>query len=698
MTMNSHLRVLIIEDSEDDTDLLVRELRRSGYELASGTVGEDVVIAAMQEGTAVYLLKDRPSQLGTAVTRVLGEKHLRTEAVLKENEQRFRVLTEHAPDGIVIYGLGGQIEYSSPATSRILGYLPDEIVNTDPAQITHPEDRPGLLLVLDELLQRPGKTVTTQHRMQHKDGSWRWIESNVSNFSDIPGIKGLVFNYRDITARKKAEAALRQSETQLKCVIDTVPEGILLLAADGSVRLANPMAEKFLTLLAPEWRNGRLIHLGNRPLNELLTSPPRGLWHEIAIDDYVFEAITRPVEDSPDNAGWVLVLRDITQERDIQQRAQQQERLAAVGQLAAGIAHDFNNILAVITLYAQLISRTVETTPQIQERLRTIEQQAKRAADLIQQILDFSRQSVLERRPLDLLPFMKEVVQLLDRTLLKNIQIEMTFAGEEFLIQADPSCIQQMMMNLAVNARDAMPEGGRLQIRLAHVQTEKHQTLSVQDMPPGDWVQVQVADSGSGISPEVLPQIFEPFFTTKEVGQGTGLGLAQVYGIVQQHEGYIDVATKVGQGTTFTLYFPTLDTGESVAVTHDNASLQKGQGQTVLVVEDHAATRQALTDSLVSLNYEVIEAANGREALTILETRVTEIDLVLSDVVMPGMGGIALLHAMKQQNLTVPMVFLTGHPLSEALEDLRTLGLAGWLPKPPDMVNLSLLLVKVLSG
>lgn len=498
--------------------------------------------------------------------------------------------------------------------------------------------------------------------------------------------------------RKRVEESLQQHQAQLQYVVNTVPAGVLLLDANGRIYLMNPVAEQYLAVLVPDWANGRLTHLGQRPLNELFTSPEESLWHEITVKDLIFEAIACPVENSPKNGGWVLIVRDITQERDIQQRVQRQERLAAVGQLAAGIAHDFNNILAVIKLYAQLISRTVEMPTRAQERLHTIEQQTKRATDLIQQILDFSRQSVVERQPLDLLPFMEELVILLDRTLPEHIQVKLDHAAEAYFIQADPSRIQQVMMNLAVNARDAMPAGGHLQIRLSHVQTEAPRPMPVQDLPPGSWVQIEITDRGDGIPQEVLSHIFEPFFTTKEVGEGTGLGLAQVYGIVQQHEGYIDVTTKEGQGTTFTLYFPGLHTGGKVPGTHNKALLQMGQGQRVLVVEDDEATREALLDSLAQLNYEVLAATNGREALTILATKGAEIDLVVSDVVMPEMGGIALFHALQEQNLTIPLVLLTGHPLSKEMENLQTMGLAGWLPKPPDLVNLSNLLAEVLTA
>jgi two-component system, cell cycle sensor histidine kinase and response regulator CckA len=304
----------------------------------------------------------------------------------------------------------------------------------------------------------------------------------------------------------------------------------------------------------------------------------------------------------------------------------------------------------------------------------------------------------LKRQPLDLLPFMEKLVTLLTRILPEHIQIELDHAAKAYFIQADPTRMQQVIMNLVVNARDAMPDGGHLRIKLAHLHTRESRPMPVQDLPPGDWVQIEVADSGSGIPPEALPQIFEPFFTTKAVGQGTGLGLAQVYGIVQQHDGYIDIITQVGQGTSFFLYFPAFNTGESAAETPDRSVLQLGQGQKVLLVEDDPATRQALLDSLILLNYEVVAASNGREALAILATKGDEVELVLSDTVMPEMGGVALYHALREQKLSIPIVLLTGHPLSKEMENLQALGLAGWLPKPLDLANLSYLLAEILTG
>ncbi|MFO7539784.1 MAG: PAS domain S-box protein, partial [Chloroflexota bacterium] len=419
----------------------------------------------------------------------------------------------------------------------------------------------------------------------------------------------------NVTERKRAEEALQRSQAQLQHIVDTVPEGVLLLDTAGQVILANPVAEAYLHLLVPDQENGPLTHLGDRSLVELLTSPPKGLWHEINMTDRCFETIARPVESNPGHMGWVLVVRDVTQRREIQKQVQEQERLSAVGQLAAGIAHDFNNILAAMVLHVQIMQRTAKLPPAIQKGLEMIEQQAYRAADLTQQILDFSRQSLLARQPLDLVAFLQDLTVLFRRTLPENVSIELDYDPAAYAIYADPSRMQQVVMNLAVNARDAMPQGGRLQFSLAHLSLATADTPPVPEMTSGDWIVLRVADSGTGIPPQTLGRIFEPFFTTKEVGKGVGLGLAQVYGIVQQHDGYLDVETEIGQGTTFLLYFPAL-TAEGIETTEpDTTTLLQGQGQTILVVEDDAAIRQAIVQSLQLIDYQVIAAENGREAL-----------------------------------------------------------------------------------
>jgi CheY-like chemotaxis protein len=305
---------------------------------------------------------------------------------------------------------------------------------------------------------------------------------------------------------------------------------------------------------------------------------------------------------------------------------------------------------------------------------------------------------VFERRPLSLLPLIKEQVKLLERTLSENIEIKLDYEPATLLIvNADPTRIQQVMMNLALNARDAMPEGGSLSIELQKMEIKPGEPFPLPAMRAGEWVQMTVSDTGMGIPPDVLPHIFDPFFTTKAPGQGTGLGLAQVHGIVGSHRGHIDVESKVGQGTTFTIYLPALPAAPTEPTDQGPAALIKGQGETILIIEDDAAARKAMAESLEMLNYQALEAANGHEALEMLEQRKDEIALVLSDVVMPSMGGIALFHSLRQQGLKVPVIMLTGHPMEEELKSLRAQGMSGWLPKPPELEQLAEIVARALK-
>ncbi len=425
----------------------------------------------------------------------------------------------------------------------------------------------------------------------------------------------------------------------------------------------------------------------NYPLAELLTSPPKGLWHEVATDDRKFEVIARPLETGPTPGGWVLVIRDVTREREIQQRAQQRERLATVGQLAAGIAHDFNNIMATIVLYAQMLSQTEGLSPRSNEWLATINQQAMHATNLTQQILDFSRRAMLKRQPLNLLPLLKEQVKLLERTLPENIRVEMAVGPGEHTVNADVTRIQQMIMNLVLNSRDAMPEGGELHIALDRLLIKAGEPLPSQEMEPGEWIRIMVTDNGTGIPQDVLPRVFEPFFTTK-APLGTGLGLSQVYGIVAQHGGHVTVESEVGEGTTFALFLPALPGIQHDTTAQATPIIHEGRGETILIVEDDPTTRAALVDGVEGLNYQVLEAGDGREALDICRAHEGRISLVLSDLIMPEMGGMALLEGLQQQYPEIKMVMLSGHPLDE-IKGANHEGIAEWLQKPIDLDELA---------
>lgn len=625
----------------------------------------------------------------------------RTEEALRKLSRA----VEQSASTIIITDAQSRIEYVNPRFTETSGYTQEEVMGKHTRFLKSgytpaAEYKRLWRAILD------GKEWHGEFQNRRKSGEFYWESASISPIKDAKGvITHFVAVKEDITERKLAEAEreqflaqIREQAETVQFIMDTVPEGIFLVGEDHYVRLTNSTAQQYLSILAPDWENACLSHLGDRVLVDLLVSPEEGLWHVVSENGRYFEIIARPVADNATTRGWVFVLRDVTQERQIQRQMRDQERLAAVGQLAAGIAHDFNNNLAVIKLYTDILLRTGDLSSRAQERLQVVDLQTQRASNLIQQILDFSRQSMLERQSLNLLPFLKELTSLLARTLPENIQIKLNHTQDDYMIHADVARIQQAVMNLAVNARDAMPEGGFLTINLDILQITSDETVPVPGMSEGSWVRVAVLDNGMGIPAEVFPHIFEPFFTTKAQGKGTGLGLAQVYGIVQQHGGFVHVTTAVAQGTTFSIYFPFFSVEpHSTSRTLDEV-LVEGQGEVVLVVEDEAATRRALVDSLLVLNYQVVEAKNGREALATLTQPGDEISLVLSDAVMPEMGGIALLRAMREHKITIPMIMLTGHAVEKDMESLRALGLHSWLAKPPDLSQLAMLLRQALTS
>ena len=476
---------------------------------------------------------------------------------------------------------------------------------------------------------------------------------------------------------------------QIDQLLRSVPDGVLLL--DEGMRLvqANPAGKNCLAQLGGIQVGDLLVRLGDRSLDDLLTSSPNGGWHEIRQKPHLFEALARPLVAGPTTKGWVLVLRNVTRQREAQEHLQRQERLAAVGQLAAGIAHDFNNLMGVIILYVELLGMMPGLSTKNQERLTVIHQQARHASNLIEQILDFSRRSVIESQPLDLKPLVKEQVKLLQRTLPENVDIILTHDDAEHIVLVDPTRIQQMLMNLAINARDAMPDGGSLTIDLARLRVERDQAQQLHGVAPGDWICLTVSDTGMGVAPDVLEHIFEPFFTTKEPGRGTGLGLAQVYGIVGQHGGQIDVQSKMGAYTTFTIYLPALSAAPQEAGDAPE-NLPQGNGELLLVVEDNASLLKALAEYLQMWNYRSCTASNGEEALALLNAQSEMPALVLSDVVMPRMGGVAFLRSLRRRDYTMPVILLSGHPLDATeMQPLAEQGMVAWLSKPLDMAELA---------
>ena len=376
------------------------------------------------------------------------------------------------------------------------------------------------------------------------------------------------------------------------------------------------------------------------------------------------------------------IIRDLTEMRETQVRAQRQDRLAAVGQLAAGIAHDFNNIMAAIILYSEMVLSSFELSSKSQERMKIVLNQAERAVVLVRQILDFSRQGVMERHAMDLVPFMKELQKLLRRTLPENIDVSISHQQQSHIVTGDPTRLQQVFVNLALNSRDSMHKGGKLRFELDDMLIGRDSPPSHGEISPGNWIRIRVRDTGAGISRDAFPHIFEPFFTTKPPGEGTGLGLAQVYGIVKQHEGHIDVVSREGHGTDVILLLPMAEDDAPIGLVPDPVVPEHGTDETILVVEDDTRTLNAVGEILESLDYQVLLAEDGEQALEIIGQNAEQINAVLTDLVMPGMGGVELFAWLREVHPEIPLVLMTGYPLGEETQKLLKQETVTWIEKP----------------
>jgi PAS domain S-box-containing protein len=507
-----------------------------------------------------------------------------------------------------------------------------------------------------------------------------WLPEEIALAEAVGRQIGSAVERLDLLAKTQEQAQ------QVKHIIETVPEGVILLDTERRILLVNPAAEKYLSMLLDENELDKpLSHLAEKPIEEMLKILPGSPWQEIQVQKeprLIFEFAARPLESKDQNEGWVLVLRDVTLDRENQARIQMQERLATVGQLAAGIAHDFNNIMAAVVIYTDLLAMEPNLKPASLEQLNIVQQQVQRATSLIRQILDFSRRAVMEQSEIDLLPFIKELDKLLVRVLPENIQLKLSHQPGPYQVLADPTRLQQVFMNLVLNARDAMPEGGTLQFSLDKLSLKPEDTIPAPDLTAGNWIRIKIQDSGSGIPDEMLPHIFEPFFTTKPIGQGTGLGLAQVYGIIKQHGGTIDVYSIESKGSTFSIYLPELTQKLETTPEKPNDFQPIGTGETVLVVEDDQSARDALQTLMELQNFRILTAANGKRALEIFERQGNLIDLIVSDVVMPEMGGVELFNIIQNKQSQIKFLFITGHPLDFDTQLTSETNEVHWLQKP----------------
>ena len=500
------------------------------------------------------------------------------------------------------------------------------------------------------------------------------------------------------TERRAAEDELRWKTAFLEAQVDSALDGILVVDDQGKKILQNHRLNELWKIpphIAENEDDAAQIQFVTRQ-----TKNPRQFVHEIAylyshpdeisrdvielMDGTVLDRSSSPVRDKAGkHYGRIWAFRDITKQRRLEEQFRQSQKLEAIGQLAGGVAHDFNNILTTMIMQAELAAMVENTPKEVQDGLREIRVAAEHAANLTRQLLAFSRRQVMQPRPLDLNEIVTSLTKMLQRILGEDVRLQLNLHPRALLTRADAGMLDQVLLNLVVNARDAMPGGGRLFIETGETTFTEEEANAIPDTSPGRHVCLRVTDTGTGIAPENLSRIFEPFFTTKEPGKGTGLGLATVFGIVKQHRGSLTVESEVGKGTTFRIFLPA--SGVAGRLPDEAAMKPKPRGgtETILLVEDDAAVRMLTRAVLERQGYQVLEAAHGVEALKIWEQHQGIIQLLFTDIVMPrGISGRELAIRLQARNPKLRVIFTSGYSADIAGRELSLQEGQNFIQKP----------------
>ena len=638
--------------------------------------------------------------------------------VLAPGEALYRQLIERVP-GIVYmsqFGPEAKWHYVSPQIQEYLGYTAEEWLANPSLWLehVHPEDR-ELVLAEEQRLHKTGTAFFAEYRMVAKDGRVIWFrdESMIirTEGTDTPVLYGILF---DISERKATESALRESEERLRLALEAAhlgmwewdPETDALFWDDRHCSLfgldprqAPATAAKYLDLVYPEDREW-VLHAVREALRndesygaEYRIRWPDGKEHWLASAGRVLQ------RDAKSKARRMRgITYDVTDRRGLEEHLRRAQKMEAIGQLAGGVAHDFNNLLMVIRGHVELLQNRSGDDPNVSRNAEAIQKASDRAAGITQQLLAFSRKQVLQAQVIEMREVVKDIANLLRRLLGPMVEFKLQVPPEPLWVRADESQLEQVVLNLAINARDAMPQGGTVTAILDHVKRDSYAVRRRPGMPEIDYIRLRVIDTGTGMDAATQARIFEPFFTTKEFGKGTGLGLATVYGVVKQSDGWIWVDSELGEGTTFEIFLPAVDAPEDNAMKTKAKIKQAGGSETILVVDDEEGVREVATQYLSSRGYNVLSAESGAQALELAGTQSGPIHVLVTDTVMPGMSGPALAKKLLAERPETKVLFISGYAEDTSLlDDARVRGDA-FLQKPFGLDSLAEKLRAILNN
>ncbi|KPJ86769.1 MAG: hypothetical protein AMS18_15245 [Gemmatimonas sp. SG8_17] len=622
-----------------------------------------------------------------------SERDLADYAQLKERLERFETAAANMQVGLTITDETGKILYTNPAEAAMHGYEVAELLGSD-VRVLAPRElhRPLRSGHMSEISSWQRESVNVR-----SDGTRFVVHLTSDAVKDAAGTTvGFITTSLDITERKQAELDLRQSEARYRAIVEQATHGIYRTDSQDRFVSANPALVRMLGYETP------LEVLDLDPDSDLYQDPAERSWlAEQYRDQGRIEGVVvhwKRKDGSPitvrlsgrrlrnergEEEGSEVFAEDITRQVQLEEQVVHSQKIEVVGQLTGGIAHDFNNLLTVILASASMIESSLQPGQQaLQHDLRDLQAAARRGSALVKRLLGFSRRAMLSLQPLDLTQVVKSFMSTMQRLLPETIEVEISGARHLPPVSADPNAVEQIVSNLVNNARDAMPKGGHLRVdtRVERLD-EAHRAVSGWG-EPGEYVCLSVSDTGVGMDHETRARVFEPFFTTKEQGFGTGLGMSTVYGLTKQHRGFVEVSSEVGRGTSVKVYFRPVTSPIAPYTPDQRVAEPEGGTETILVVEDEAPIQRAAKRVLERYGYQVIVVANGEEALDVVEHGRGDVDLIISDVVMPKMSGTELRQAMRDAGIHKKFILMSGYSERDVKANIGEEEAAPFLQKP----------------